>query len=603
MRRVLLAVLLLLGLVPVPSGAASPDGLVPYRFPGRYAVGAGTGDAWLQQQYEAIAGVSDISADILERYDAAVTKSKNEYDIYGAYPIEDLDGDRAPDLLYFRSHFTVEEYGLDGSSSITLHSGRNGAARWTRRFSDIPLPGLAVERVGKAGRLGLMVLHAQRRSDGNYTMRFAGLDGRTGKTVYDKRFDSADGKGAVQFGGLLDAVSGGGKEILVGRVRRLLPVDLVLNQTFYETAPFVLDGANGTVRQVHETTIELASGVSFVATGDLDGDSRDEILSIRREIGDTGSIAALSTVENEQLWRTPDLPVGFAVLGSAAANITGTKNEDILLTTWVFRPGLLEIPPLTDGLPLLDGPPDGMHGLLLDGPTGALRWDRLDAEFAFYEPWADVDGDRKTDVLVLGAMHGERDGWRVRLVTGANKVLYTRDLTVAPPPARRGAYAGTYSAGDLDGDRVPDLGYEVVSQSPVEQRRIHGLLLVGSNTKVVTEDFPLGGTLDGGNAERVRVKRGKATTTVTFMDGWRGRAYWSLLLQNSTKVGAWPELQPGARGRCDGIVLHGFDSKGAYWIDVLDGGTGRVRWSKTFVGPRPDAGTEPQVSGRPARCR
>lgn len=602
MRRVLLAALLLLGTVSVPARGAQEHGLVPYRVPGRYAVGAGTGDTWLQQQHEAIAGTSDISAEILKRYDAAVAKSQQEYDIYGAFSVDDLDGDRAPDLLFFRAHFTMAEYGPDGSSSVTLYSGRRGARRWSRTFSDMPLPGLVVDPVGKAGRRGLIVLHAERRPSGDYALRFAGLDGRTGKTVYDKTIDSADGKGAVQFGGLFDAVTGGGTDILVGRVLKLVGLSPVSSLSFYQTAPFVLDGADGTIRQVHDTAVELAGGITFVATGDLDADSRDDVLSVRREIGDQGSVTAYSTVENEQLWSTPDLPVGWAVVISASANITGTRNDDVLLTTWVVTPGLLEIPPLTDGLPLLDGPPDGMHGLLIDGPAGTLRWDRVDADFAFYEPWADIDGDKKADVLVFAAVHGERDGMRLRAVTGANKVLYTRDLTVAAPPARRAAYAATYYAADLDGDRITDLGYEIVSESPVERRVTQGLFLVGSNTKVTTQDTPLGGTLDGGSAERMRVRTGKATVTVTFLDGVHGQAYWSLLLPISKKVGAWPELQPGARGRCDGIVLHGFASDGAYWIDVLDGGTGRVRWSRTFVGRRP-AGTEPQVSGRPARCR
>lgn len=607
MRRLLVALLLLVSGVEAPVGQAA--GVGPgrvFHVPGRVSLApAGSAREWLHEQYEAIAGSAPAAREVLRRYE---TGPAGEFDIETAFLAGDLDGDRVDDVVRYNGQYETEDFGEIqvpiGSLELTVYSGRTGARRWHRRFDPIPLALPAFVEVGSGDRLGLALLAAQYEDPGPgvsfgpaMSIRTIGLSGARGTTVYDVKISTTDGRGEVQYGGTFDAFTGGGADHLFGRVRTLGGSPLVRAM---EVEPVVLDGRNGTLRSVHAPELVVGTGAAFVAVGDVDRDRRDDYVRVVRVDRGRGEVALYGVVEEQRFWAVPDVPTGWSVRHGGTADIAGDGKRDVVLDSWVNDgEGLLEIAGVTDGLPFLSSPPDGIHGLLFDGGAGRLVWDRLDALLAGYQPWADLNRDGKTDVLGIGLVRGDRDGLRVVAVTGTNRAIYRRDITVLPPVGRTGVSVGSFWAGDLDGDRVEDLWFYVVSASRVQQEVKEGFLLVGRNVATVTSDFPLGGTLDGRTADRVVETERNGVTTLTVKDGWNGGAYWTLRASGENAGFGLYALR-GARGKCAGALLVG-QSRDTLWIAALDGATGRTRWSQRLFGPARRFTVT--ATGRRASCR
>ena len=647
-RRVLAALVVVVATLTVPEAARSERPAPPvtppaspvrpaapghpvagHLLPGRIALGpVSSAEEWFHGFRAAVAGTGAPAREVLapEPARSAAADEDEIADRIYVFVVDDLDGDRASDLVRYRSVYEGAVSSADGFTELTVYSGRTGAYRWRRRVDGLALAQPIVMKVGRGGATGIVLIRAETVSrpwslddvtrldplrllfpDQERRVRVVGITNR-GRIAYDKRFTTEDGKGDIQFGGTFDAYPGHGDELLFGRVKRTLPGVLYAHAV-------TVDGYDGTIREVSGVELVLAQSAGYIAAGDIDRDRRDDVLEIRGLAPNLGEVVARSVVEERTLWTAANLPIGEWVWLGGTADVTGDRLHDVVVNSRTRLSGLTigGVPPeaLVELLPKY-----GTHGLLLDGRGGRLAWDRLDGEEGSFDVWDDVNRDGKRDVLSVVGFDGERDGIRMTAVTGTNRELYRREVTV-PRPTGDDQYGFVYAmagrAGHLDRDRVTDVAFWVASASLAFDNERTGLFLAGSNRARITTDRPFGATLDGGTDERLAASY---TNTVvapytrwaaafTVADGWNGRGYWRVrtdtLVASPRHFAYWAlEPLPGARGRCAGAVLFGA-APGAVWVDVLDGATGRIRWSKTFFGTRP--ATNVRTDGRRAACR
>lgn len=571
--------------------------------------------AWLRGMREAIAGTGGPAREVLGllQGDPPGAAAEEEYDrdVRSVFVGDDYDGDGAAEVVVYRSAWDNYPQGPQGFTELTAYSGRSGARRWHRRVDGLVGAQPVLAKVGPTGRRGIVLIATVLTPkpwdllnplpllfpDFERHVRVAGVTS-TGRVAYDAALSTTDGKGDIQFGGLFDAFPGGGSELLFGRVSDVLPGVLT-------TQPVAISGYDGVLHPLREVSFVVANAVAYLAIGDLDRDKRADFLEVREIAADRGTVVAHSVIEERTLWTADGVTVGWTVWVGGTANVTGGADRDVVLNTLTTHAGvtIAGLPP--EGLPLLTD--WSSRGLLFDGRTGALRWDRPAGRFSEHRVWADLNRDGKADVLTATEVKGERDGIRILAVDGAGRELYRRDVTMTPPPGEDLRYvdAHLFAAGDLDDDGIEDAAFYVVSDTVAIQHELAGLFLVRTNRARVVDAMPFGGTLDGGSDERVHVRsRGVLDASFTVGDGWNGGAYWTVDATahlTAPLASAWWGLAPlpGARGRCDGAILQG-GAPGAAWFDVLDGGTGRVRWSRTYRGVRPR--TTVVSSGRAARC-
>jgi hypothetical protein len=614
--RRLLAAVLLVASVAVPARAAAPAPAAPpapvrpgvvHHVPGRVPVAPVPAADWVDHQLEA-ASSGRLVTELLQRFDTAraTASSTQRIRLATVFGIPDLDGDRVGDLLRYDTTVTVTDDGsYSGPLDLAVISGRTGALRWQRHWKDIALALPYDAKVGAAGKPGVLLVRPYRPSKNDTAYRLVGLGGARGEVAYDRTISSTDGLGDVSWGGTFNAYPGGGTDLLIGRAKHDMALGagaLGFNPSeIDEVQPFAVDGKDGKVRAVHDSMVAVGGRTAFLAAGDLDGDKRDDFVTAHQGLRDTGEVTAYSVVENKQLWVNPNVPVGWVVQIGDSADVVGDKKADVVLSSWMLGNALLHVAGVTDGIALLEGVPEGIHGLLLDGAGGALKWDRVDGKLASYSPIGDVDRDGKSDVLAVGLIEPSgRDGLRFLAVTGANKVLYRKDVTVRRAPARKFLGAAIASAGDVDRDGLPDLYYVVVSASELGQYFTEGYLFTRHGTAVTSDEPPLGASLDGRGDDRLSATLKKSVLTVTMRDGLHGTPYWHLTLPTGS-YGWGLAIIDGQRGRCDGILLVAYGhQEGSMWAAALDGGTGRTRWKRQVSG----AAIHPPVKagGAAAHC-
>ena len=601
MRRLLLALVLACG-VPVVPGHAAPRPRVP------------APAERLHRAYESLALSPEAKA-MLRQWDAGAYRigrgTGEEHRFAWPMAVPDLNGDRVGDVLLSDSTYVVQgEHTVVGDTVFTLFSGRTGAPVWRADLEE-PIGFPMVTPVGRDGRPGVLVLTAW--LDGaDIDYRFTGLGGARGEVVYDRTVTPADGLGEVQFGGGFDAMARGGTDLLVGRVRRVGEDSVSLlglnNPGVDVTQAFVLDGKDGGYRAVSSPRVGVGGDVTFLTAGDLDGDRRDDYLVARQGLRNAGTVTAYSVSEDRQLWENADVPLGWMVLTSAPADVTGDSREDVLLDTTVDS-SLVSLPGVTDQLPVTVEKAPGYHGVLLDGATGRTAWDRVDGEFAWYETFADVDHDGKVEVLATADVHrSDSGGVTLGLVDGRGRMRRHRDVILANdvPLAAVSSYVG--AAGDVDADGVPDLEYDVlVGTTTVTARRASGILLGRTFATIPTTDVAFGGSLDGRGDDRYGLVTKDRTRRMSFRDGRTGAPFFAIevVVPEYYRFALVP--LPGARGRCDDVLLLAYgqsddeDAAGTAWAARLDGVTGRIRWERDLAGD-PAVPAVDVLGGRTPRC-
>lgn len=604
-RRLLAALLLGLALPAIPS-AATPPAPVQRLVPGQVTLDAER--PTLASSYEAMATTPE-NVRILRALEAPQKAAEGEYQyrLATVFTVPDLDGDRAADLVVYDSTYSfVESYFIVGDVTVTLVSGRTGRQVWRRYFDELALPMLYTVTIGN-GRPGLLLV-GRGSVTNNGGLRLVALGGR-GEVAYDRSVSEADGLGLVQFGGLFDAIPGGGTDILVGRVQRI-GVDASvtvagLNWVAVDlTQAFVLDGRDGTYRAVSERALGFGGMPTYIAGGDHDGDKRDDYLVFRLGVRERGSVTARSISEDRLIWVNDSTPLGTRLdVSGPFHDMVGNAREDVFYWTHSYAGPLLKIPGVTDEMTLVSGSPSGDHGVLLDGKDGTIEWDRWDADL--YEPWADVNGDGKVELLIVTSfVDQERGGVRFAMTTGAGNELYEREIALPVDlPLIASAGAWLEQGGDVDADGVRDLWYSVtVGTTNVTAKHSSGFLLGRTGAVITTLDLPLRTTLDGRGDDRYGFTRTPASLSLSPREGRSGRSYWRTTAAASLPLYAVEAR--GARGRCGGVFVAGLggpEHEGDLWAGLLDGATGRLVWGRALLG-QPGQVTVTPHGGAAARC-
>lgn len=617
MRR-LLAVLALVATLPVaPSHGAPPPGSAGkavQHVPGRITFGEHAVHEREHRVLETLA-VTPESRELLRRLEVAMAKAPAGEDIRlaTAVSVPDLDGDRVGDLVMVDMKIWIREYRFDGDTTIAVFSGRTGRQVWRRAWEDFT-PMIYWAKVGN-GLPGLVLADGVGTRSSDWGYRFVGVTGH-GRTVYDKTVSADDGRGGeVQFGGFMNAFTGGGTDILIGRVERVVGFGLSLNGVTPPgvdfTQAYVLDGKDGAIVSVSDRVFGVGGDPAFVAVGDLDADKRDDYAMFRfgvhEEIG--GSVVARSVVENKLLWTNDALPVGRSIAIMGAGDFVADRRGDLMYQTWMSGAPLVEVSPITDEMPLFHGGLAGTHAVMLDGRDGSLERRLSDGTNTLYLPFQDVDRDGKVDIVTVAWTSTLRQvGLSLALLTKAGDVVrWKRDIMVDAdvPGAITTAGAWLDAAGDVDRDGFGDWSYEVTAgATSLTMRKTSGFLFPRTGSTLSTPDRPLQGTLDGRGSDRYGYALKKDTQTWSMRDGRSGASFWRVSA-TSKPLGFGVMSLAGQRGRCDGVVLLGMgttrETMGPVWATVLDGTTGRVRWSKA-LNERVAAPHVVPHGGRPARC-
>ena len=442
MRR-LLAALVLVAAVPVAPSAAAPA--VPVRtvrhVPGRITLDGDVPVAdRVHRAYESLA-VTKESRDLLRTYEPAMARAAatgDEQRISGALTGPDLDGDRVGDVLVYDMTFWLEGYHFEGTTTLASVSGRTGRQTWRRTFEDVPVPMLSWQKVGDR-RPGLVLIDITGDVLADFGFRFVGIGGSRGDIVYDTHVSNSDARGGmVQFGGFFDAFTGGGDDILVARVERVVGIDVgvggVLPPGVDFTQAYVVDGRNGALRAVSERDIGVGGAPAFSVAPDLDGDKRDDYVMFRRGLREgEGSVAARSVVENKRIWSNDATPVGWwvAVWGPFGDH-AGDKREDLMYLTSLDGNPLIQVPGVTDEMELFRGELPGTHAVILDGRDGSLVRHLADGTATLYQPFPDTDRDGKLDILTVAWASNLREGGvqMALLTAGGSRTRWRREVMV-----------------------------------------------------------------------------------------------------------------------------------------------------------------------------
>jgi hypothetical protein len=374
----------------------------------------------------------------------------------------------------------------------------------------------------------------------------------------------------------------------------------------------VLDGRDGSLDPVSPREMTIGFAPAFAAAGDIDGDKRDDYVLFRKGLREgAGSVTARSVVENKVLWKNDSTPVGDSLdIPRPQGDHLGDRRGDLLYETWLEGQPLLRIPGVTDEMPLFQGEREGTHLVILDGRDGSLGRRIADGSYTGYSPYEDVDGDGRLDLVAVEWTTAVRHaGLTLTLLTDAGSTTrWTRELFVESdvPATASNSYAVLENAGDVDRDGFDDWWFRVeMGATALTRRSTAGFLFPRTGRTVATTDLPLFGTVDGRGNDRYGYDFTRDTALVSLRDGRTGGSWWSVRATSAT-LGVAPRAITGQRGRCDGVVLIGMPrvraASGQVWAVALDGGTGRVRWSKALTsGARPLAVTAP--AGPVAPCR
>src|SRR3954452_17755206 len=268
-----------------------------------------------------------------------------------AVPIQDVDADRADDVLEIRGTAVK-------GPSVAVRSGRTGRQKWLVTGDAL----YAVEYVPVPGGRPLVLTYsisgegadALLAYGGTMTVTVQALDAATGSQIW-----STDWTGVLTFspaaatligfampGGVLTTRPGGHPTLLI--------------DSFDEVFTDVSDTIRGHVEYVDVvtgtptgTTKDVMGEASFDPVGDMDADGTDDVV----EVESAGTITALSGVDAHPLWTVKsasEFEFGWSLRSD---DMTGDRRPDVFVWTGTF-----------------DDETGAVAGL--DGRTGHQRWQR-----------------------------------------------------------------------------------------------------------------------------------------------------------------------------------------------------------------------------------
>lgn len=509
-------------------------------------------------------------------------------------PAGDLNGDGVDDVFEsdVRYRITVGDGGSPApedeiKTTITARDGATGKRIWRRKFDTDAWP--VSWRVGPQGRAGALVLgdvSSILDPTGATTMSFTALTGTKGRRVWHREYTSTSSDTVVSWVsanqlvsfGRFDAVAGKADELLLG----LSTMVGSIASTSAATRTVVVDGRDGT--ELVHPIVDVGVGWLPIPgdVGDLDGDGFGDVVTTNNPGVDPGGeqeppavgpmVYARTGAAGTPIW-TESVPMEWFAFPWDVGDVAGSKTAEV-------------------GLETVRG--NHWHVSLLEGDYGTPWWDRR-ADW-MHVP-GDVDGDGRDDVVLTRWFDGMGSG-RMRIeqdaLRGSGARIWSRrtvwDYDELPCPGdscSTWAGMGADVRGDVGGDGVADMALNLaVGLSNVVVDATAWIL--DGRTGRLTYETPaeLSATavaIDGRGDDLTRFSVADNAMTLEAIDG-RGRVLWGGRLMGPRKVlprNSW-HFSFGLRAdrdRCGDVLVNVFDGDATFFA-VVDGGTGRILWSR-----------------------
>ena len=541
-------------------------------------------------------------------------------------PAGDFNGDGSADVLVSPLLSSAE------ADASTLHfealSGPDGASLWALDLAGDFGYALPVELGADAADGVLLLAASVEGTDSAATISFVALAvGPDG----EERWRSSASGAVTATSSSFTAVGVPGA---AGVLRRSdAGVDVMLttsDQVFTAAGPGlsrltvdVVDGATGAVRSSGEQTTE-GGFMLVLGVGEHDGDGAQDYGFLNIGFDAPGSLAVHGADDGAQLWAVDDVPPGLVAVPVPLGDVDGDEVEDL----GVGSPISFDDPSVAPPLKVLSGA-DGSEVLTYGG--GGPR------------TVGDVTGDGLADVGGLAVELGMPSRIRVSAVTGAGEPVY--DTVVEAGPSLSLSPRG----GDVDADGVEDVvipeasdfggaSFTVIEvggggggiSSGISSGSTSGgsappptpgAVVSGATGQILwrgAAGLGIGGSLDGGGADLVALRRGSSGRhMLTARDGATGGFLWGRVLRfPEGEVSIDPvalssdgagdlivnalALMTDAESGPDGDVSFNFTGCGA----VLSGDDGAVLWSRpagcvalAAAPPSPPAGRIVRVAG------
>lgn len=533
-------------------------------------------------------------------------------------PWPDVTNNGLQDVMEF--HLVMESTTRSGRLEITMRDGLTARPLWgwSGDFVDgslMPVPA----KVGRKGRNGILMLKWEGRE-----VTFLGLSNK-GRTVYDYSVgplsDALDGyvlknESLVSFD-LFDGLKGRATDILLGlgEGAQLEPTGAGIGaRAFANVRARVIDGRDGTLVD-HEAIEPVLDDIPRLhAAPDADGDGLDDYVAFPAvpDLVPEGQgppvpdleadyMRARKGTDGASIWQSHPIPVRSASplvvaedppqqdvsIRSRFGDLSGSKRKDIVVQVYEYDFFQEDQSDLESDL------------YLIDGETGWIRWQK--------PGWAplpigDPDKDGKRDILTANPIAPQgRVGLKLVALSGKDgKVLYKRKHVLKEkPPPNVFRFAWVDPSGDLEPDGVPELSillaWHDMDSNRSARRDYYLTAKTGKRLGIGKRYGWIFGAVDGHGDDLMKIAIDDDRWT-----GWKIYAGIGLReimevdisderypLGESSFFSAWP-----ARFNRDGCVdflvslwiSPGPQPRGATFSAALDGGSGRVLWTRRWGG-------------------
>ncbi|HVF06886.1 MAG TPA: hypothetical protein VNA20_18760 [Frankiaceae bacterium] len=585
MRRTAAVLAVALALGAAPAGADAPAGGDPS---GRKAQRAGE---WLREK-----------ARLGAKLPGAVTYDAAELVAEWAELADagDLDGDGKSDVVDVRARLEYDEVlGFRETVKIEAYRGYDGKALWARDLPTASFVFPMVTTVGLDGAPGVVVVTYQDAEDGTesaggggYAAAVTSFD-RTGTPLWVRPLDGSWGYVPMTFAaqvteveGLIDAVAGGGRDLLLRTTLMAEAADPVGEQP--STVQFsVLDAATGAVKPIGQPLTTEAPSGTVLPGGDLDGDKLDDVV-FEVATSTTSSLVALSSADGRQLWKLANVAGSSAhLMLTDLPDATGDGRSDIGALILDFGGGVIVEggPRAASSLPM-----PGSTVALVDGARGRLLWSKKASALM-----ALGDVDRRPGIeLGVGTPVYERNrsGFTVSAFTAAGRRVWSTTRTLKTS----GAMSAFSEIGDVGGDGVAEVGYAVVSGFGRTARRDEGV--IDGRTGRVRKDprpgmYATRAALDGRGSDAYEADSGRGTFTLHTWRGDKPARLWSAAVR---AVGIHGRSLPVAvdGDKCTDIAFT-LETATTFRSVVFAGSTGRPLWQLDRSGNAAGVAGKPSV--------
>jgi hypothetical protein len=459
----------------------------------------------------------------------------------------DLDGDGLRDVV-------AAHHYASGGVTITALRGTNGARLWSRTFSHLWSFGVA--RVGNPARSGLIVVtrkseHVSGPSNerDRITMTVSALDGATAtrlwtwQTVGNTTKDFPEPQDRVvwrnfpRYHGLLP-----GKGTAVHVLMTTTNSYRLIRPTSVQ--PIVIDGATGQPTSGGgAAAVENYNGLRPV--GDLDADGLADYAFSSTDL------VTRSSATGEVLWRRVGANGYFF---NPIGDTTGDERDEVLFSN------SLAADPAT---------------YLLDGATGSSIIERH-GDFVELQSLGDANGDGFEDVFLADETSTPRSAKAVITGLAGNtgaklwQRAYTLNSSTDDYP-----FISIYPVGDIQPDGAQEISVWLYrgGTTPDQNLFINGR--TGGVQSMTMVGNPAFASIDGHGDDLL--SQDDMTGTVRAIDPVSQHVIWTYTPQ-SVVLANLSAGQLTADGHAD--VVRGYETGSGFFVSVLDGANGTMRWSR-----------------------